>query len=300
MLGAREHQHLVPVVAADQVRQQLALAVAVDRVDALGDDLDRRVARRDLDHRRRVQQAVGEVFDLVGEGRREQQVLPLLRQQREDPLDVADEAHVEHPVGLVEDQDLDPRQVERALALVVEQPARRGDQHFDAAAQLRDLRVDADTAVDHHRRDAQVLAVHAHTLLDLRGEFARGRENQRADRLLAGGGARHGRSAGRKALQHGQHEAGGLAGAGLGAGKQVAAREHGGDRLLLDRRGFGVALFGDRTNERVGKAERGKRHEDLRGNGSACRRIRAPVAGISGVERGVGFDSGRGTGQVAA
>jgi hypothetical protein len=45
--------------------------------------------------------------DLVREGRGEQQVLALLRQQGEHALDVADEAHVEHAVGFVEHQDLD-------------------------------------------------------------------------------------------------------------------------------------------------------------------------------------------------
>ena len=73
------------------------------------------------------EQAGGQPPDLVREGRREQQVLAPGRQDREDLADVADEAHVEHPVGLVEDEDLDARQVDRALADVVEQAARRGD-----------------------------------------------------------------------------------------------------------------------------------------------------------------------------
>ena len=47
----------------------------------------------------------------------------------------------------------------------------------------------------------------------------------------------------RQALQDRQHEAGGLAGAGLRAGEQVAAVQHGGNRLQLDRRGDGVAEF---------------------------------------------------------
>ena len=132
VLGAREHEHLEPVLRLDEVRQELALAVAVDRMHLLGDDLDRRVAAGDLDHRRRVEQRVGERLDLVGERRREQQVLPPLGQLREDALDVADEAHVEHPVGLVQHQDLDVRQVDGALLVMVEQPARRGDQDVDA------------------------------------------------------------------------------------------------------------------------------------------------------------------------
>ena len=70
------------------------------------------------------------------------------RQQREDLADVVDEAHVEHPVGFVEHQDLDLAQVDRPLLHVVEQPAGRGDEDVDAAAQRVDLRLHADAAVD--------------------------------------------------------------------------------------------------------------------------------------------------------
>ena len=56
------------------------------------------------------------------------------RHQREDLLDVVDEAHVEHAVGFVEHEDLDVAQVERALLLQVEQAAGGGDQDVDAAA----------------------------------------------------------------------------------------------------------------------------------------------------------------------
>jgi hypothetical protein len=78
-----------------------------------------------------VQQAVGQGLDLVGEGGREQQVLALLGQQREDLLDVADEAHVEHAVGFVQHQDLDAGEVDGLLGAVVEQAARGGDEDVD-------------------------------------------------------------------------------------------------------------------------------------------------------------------------
>ena len=51
--------------------------------------------------------------------------------------DVVDEAHVEHPVGLVEDEDLDRAEVDGALADVVEQSAGRGDDDLGPAAQAR-------------------------------------------------------------------------------------------------------------------------------------------------------------------
>ncbi len=128
----------------------VALVCLRHEVDALRDRArPSALRRRDLDVDRVVQQAVGEAADLVGEGRREEQVLPLRRQQREDAPDVADEAHVEHAVGLVEHEDLDVRAGRRCVwPCVVEQAARRGDQDVDAAAQRVDLRVDADAAED--------------------------------------------------------------------------------------------------------------------------------------------------------
>ena len=70
-------------------------------------------------------------------------------------LDVLDEAHVEHLVGLVEDDDCDAVEVERAAAHVVHHPAGRADHDLDAAAQRAELPVDRLAAVD--RQDGRVL-----------------------------------------------------------------------------------------------------------------------------------------------
>src|SRR5690606_32107047 len=75
MLGAREHQHLLPAVLADQPGQQFALLLLSDHVDRLVDQLGSGVAARDLDTTGVAQQAVGELTDLVREGRRKEQVL---------------------------------------------------------------------------------------------------------------------------------------------------------------------------------------------------------------------------------
>ena len=50
VLHAREHQHLMPVLAFDQVGQQLALAVAINRVNLLRDGLGGGIASGHLDH----------------------------------------------------------------------------------------------------------------------------------------------------------------------------------------------------------------------------------------------------------
>ena len=58
-----------------------------------------------------------------------------------------------------------------------------------------------------------------------------------------------------------QHEGGGLAGPGLGAGEDVAALEDHGDRGGLDGGGFRVALIGHGTEEL------GRQPETIEGHG---------------------------------
>src|SRR5215210_898746 len=55
-----------------------------------------------------------QLLDLARHGRGEEQRLPLRGELGEDAPDGGQEAHVEHPVGLVEHQHLDVREVERA------------------------------------------------------------------------------------------------------------------------------------------------------------------------------------------
>ena len=177
-------------------------------------------------------------------------------QQRHDPLDVRDEAHVEHPVGLVQHEDLDLAQVDALLLDVVEQASRRGDEDLDAAAHDRQLLLDVDAAVDDRRAQVRVLAVGAEGLLDLHRELAGRREDQRAHRMprRRRAGVRHRR----ELLQDRQREAGGLAGAGLGAAHHVLAGENDGDRLHLDRRGRRIAGFGHGPQQFGPQSELGK------------------------------------------
>ena len=90
------------------------------------------------------------------------------------------------------------------------------------------LRVDTDATEDRERGERQVRSRRCHAFLDLHGEFARRREDQHARLLRPCALAL-------QKLQDGQREAGGLSGAGLRAGHQVALLQHDGNRLLLDR-----------------------------------------------------------------
>ena len=182
VLGAREHEDLLPTAAADEVRQQLALAPCIHRMDDLIHQLGGRVAARDFHHDGIGEEGVRQLPDLLGERGGEQQVLPLLRQQGKNASDVADEAHVEHAIGLVQHQDLDAAQVDGLLLHVVEQPTRRGDQNLDAALERGHLRLDADPAVDYGGRRGQVRAIGAHAFLHLSSQLAGGCEDQHARR----------------------------------------------------------------------------------------------------------------------
>ena len=107
-LGADEDERAPGVLLAELLDQQVELRVLRgDREEVV------------LDHRLGVLRlGVGVRAGLVGvgggdaaggpgEGRREEERLAIVRGQRDDPVDGRAEAHVEHPVGLVEDEDAD-------------------------------------------------------------------------------------------------------------------------------------------------------------------------------------------------
>ncbi len=246
VLGPGEDERLVDPAAGHEVAQQFALALTVDHVDDVRDELGRRIARRDLDRGRVVEQAVRQAPDLVRERGREEQVLAACRKHGEDLADVADEAHVEHPVGLIEDEDLDPGEVDGPLAEVIEQAAGGGHDDLRAGSQRTHLRVEADAAVDRGRADGVLGAVGPDAFLDLERELTGRSKDQRADDPWTGW------TRGVEPLDERQHEGGRLAGPGLGAGEDVTSLQHERDGLALDRRGFGVALAGD-SAEQLGR-----------------------------------------------
>ena len=185
---------------------------------------------------------------------REEERLPLLRQHADDSTHIVDEAHIEHAIGLVEDEEFNRPQVDELLLHEVEQPPRRGDQHVHALAHRRLLRPLADAAVDHRRLQVSVAAIHAEALVDLAGQLAGGRQHE------------HTAAAGRPLtrirhhpLDQRQREGSGLAGACLRAAKEVAAGEHVRHRLRLDRRRHGVALGLQRLEHRFCQSQTFKR-----------------------------------------
>ena len=160
------------------------------------------------------------------------------------------EPHVEHLVGLVEDEDLDVVEPHGALVEVVDQPAGGGDEHVDAAHQPVDLRTDGDATEDGGDRQAEVLAVNAEALRDLAGELACRREDKRAACVLFRPDA-----IGSQTMKDRQGEGGRLAGPRLGDAEQILAGKDMGDGLRLDRRRRDVVLALQRLEKGGGESE---------------------------------------------
>ena len=223
------------------------LVVLGHAVEALLDIGRGGIGPRHLDGDRVLQIALRQLADLRRESGREQQRLPGLGQKAQDALQVGQEPNVEHAVGFVEHHVLDL--VEHAvLGLdVVEQAARRGDQHLHAFFQLGGLRLHVDAAENHHRAQLGVLGVGLDVVGHLVGQLAGRREHQCAHGVPR---RRHrGRLVLHHLLQQRQRESRRLAGAGLRRTHHVAAFEHQRDRLGLDRRHRRVARIGHRAQQ---------------------------------------------------
>ena len=200
-----------------------------------------RIAGCDLNALWVLQERRSQVANFIAERGREQQALFVFGHQGQDFLHVMDEAHVEHAVGFVQDQNLNARQVEQALALQVQQAARGGHQNVNAALDAIDLGFHAHTTKHHGGLEAEVFAVIFNRLFNLSGQFAGRRQDQSAYGFAAKLVATRFRQT--ELVKHGQRERSSFSCAGLGAGQQVMPCQNDRDRLGLDGCGGVVALL---------------------------------------------------------
>jgi hypothetical protein len=246
VLGAGEDEDVLDVPPPQQLHQQVGLQVLRDRIDRLRDAGRRRRLALDVQPRRLAQHLAGQLDDRLRQGRREEQRLLRPRQVLEHPPDVRKEAHVQHPVRLVEDEDLEAVELRVVVLEVVEEPPRRRHQDVDPLAEVLLLRPHGDAAEDGRSLDGRELGEPLHVLDDLRRQLPRGGEHQYP-----------GRAAGLvvQPVQDRQQEGRGLAAARHRAGEHVLAGEGGGDGVLLNGSGLLEAQALDAA-EKVGvKAE---------------------------------------------
>jgi hypothetical protein len=176
----------------------------------------------------------------------EQECLPRWRQRREDALHVGPEAHVEHPIGLVEHEHLETGKVRALVAHVVHQTARRRHHDVDVGAKGALLHVHRHAAVDGDARDRRVVGETLDLILDLHGELARWRENERPRPRLPVAAAMFRQE---EALQDRGKERGRLPRTGFGAGDDVVPRQRKRDDAALNRARFRPAEISDSAQQ---------------------------------------------------
>ena len=229
----------------DHHAQDLALfaglavaARAFEHDDALFYRLAGGCLTRHFDSLGRAEEGIRDPLDLGCHRGREKQRLAGERRQAENPLDIRDEPHVEHPVRLVHHHDLNAGQKQLAPLEMVQKAAGRCDQNVDTLVDQLVLLLEADAADQKGLGQFQVLGIGVEILGHLRGQFARGAQHQTA---------RHARPRPppREKRQHRQDEPCCFASPRLRYPQHVAARQRGGNRPLLNRGGAGISCFFD-------------------------------------------------------
>ena len=191
---------------------------------------------RDLDLDRAGQEGVGDPLDLGGHGGGIKEGLAGEGGEGEDAFDVGDEAHVKHAVGLVHHHDLHAGQQQFAALVVIKQAAGGGDQHINAAIYQLVLFTKRHAADQQGLGQLGIFGIGFKVFRHLRRQFAGGGQHQRTRHPGLG-------AALTQQGDHRQHEACGLAGAGLRYAQHVAALQRVRDGLCLNGGGGFVAGF---------------------------------------------------------
>ena len=184
----------------------------------------------------------GERAEVGRHGRREEQRLPLARQLAHDLVELGLEAHVEHAVRLVEDEDADVGERDRLPLEVIDHAPGRRDDDRGASPEGAHLR-----AVRHAADDQRGLEAGPELLgpaVDLLGELTRRREH---DGAAAWPTTARGSP---QPLDERDGEGRGLAGAGLRGADDVTTGEGGLDRAGLNRRRVHVPRVAERCAHR--------------------------------------------------
>ena len=217
----------------------------------------RRRLAAELGSHRVAQVAAHHAVDARRHCRREQRGLPILRGVAEDRLDVLGEAHVEHLVRFVEDDDLKAAQVQRSPGDVIECAPGRRHHYVGATIKRSQLPADWLAAIDWQDTRANVMPVAMDRLGDLHRELARRHEHQGERRCPPV----YPPAVGEEPLEYGKREGGRLPRPSRGLPDQITARQQWRDggplywcRLLITEAGQRAAQF--RGQRQAGKAAR--------------------------------------------
>ena len=255
-LGAGEHDNAVAALFLDEGVEQLGLLATRRFNHVLVDFVGRFAAVGDFDDRGVVQDAEHGFVLAAVDGRREQQRLAVFGRGLDNALDLGPKAHVEHAIGLVENEHLNLREVGGAALHKVNHAAGGHDGHVETALELLDLRAVGHAAHECAHEVVRVLADGHARVSDLAGQLAGGGHDEHEGAAVVAFAMAQ--------LVHGRkRERGGFARAGFCGGDKVAALEHQWNGLLLDGGCIGVAEGVNGFEGLLGKAELSERSNDV-------------------------------------
>ena len=208
------------------------------------------IAQSNLDFQRVAKVTFGDRIDSWRHGRREQHGLSFGRGSPQDFFDVIRETHVQHFVGLIEHNNGNPIERQRATGDVVKGAARGRNDHVHSAGQGLQLPADRLSAVDRHNLRPEIATIFVHSFGDLHGKFPGGDEHK-SKRL--GLGLRL-----LDQLQNWKGKRRCLSSAGSCLTNQITPLQQQWNRFPLNRRWFLVAQSGKRLQKLRSKTQIGK------------------------------------------
>lgn len=189
--------------------------------------------------------------------------LTLFGNALENELHIVFKAHVEHAIGLVENDAAHLLQVDQVLFEKIDQTSGSSDDEFNSVAQTFLLLVVRDTSVNRNRSQAGITNKLYRVLIDLFGQFSRWNQNQNelirppvGEHALFSFGAILLRkllgvlSGAHDALHERQKKRGGFSGSGLRQPRRIAALDDVRHGCLLNRGCVGEAKLVDRGLKR--------------------------------------------------
>mmetsp|Transcript_46946 Transcript_46946/g.78217 ORF Transcript_46946/g.78217 Transcript_46946/m.78217 type:complete len:419 (-) Transcript_46946:177-1433(-) len=234
-----EDDGLVDLETGEEGVETLDLLALIDKGVVLRDTLEGELIHQ-VNFIGVVEPGVLEGLDGDGEGGREEEDLAGLGDDvAKELVDEGLELGREELVSFVHDEHLALGEVGDGLAGEIDDTARCSDEDVDGVVETDDVVLETGSSGRGHDLHVHVLAQFLADLRRLEGELTRGHED---DDLDLG-------DVSVDALQGGDEEGGGLSGAVLGTGEDVATSEGDGDGLLLDGRRLLKALFEDAHEE---------------------------------------------------
>ena len=264
MLRPAEHDRPLDWLVLQQSGQQTGLLLLENVIDRVADQFSRLLDGGNLNPLGIVQDPLGQFRNFLRHRGREEQGLLVFGQQLDDLANGGQEAHVEHPVRFVQDEDFHSSQVDETLLTQVFQPSRRCDQDVDSTLQSVNLWVLADSTDNDGMSQSGMATVSSQAVADLDRQLASGGQNQTANaaecsatiliRCGSSGWVLH------QSVQHRQRKCSGLAGSGLCTTQKVASSHRSRYRSSLNRCRCFVSLSSDSTQNRLGEPNLSKSH----------------------------------------